>query len=307
MKPKYNYILFQGNLDRLSSFSIVNRILIGGLKNLGYRVKEVPNDTRRKVRLPAEIPDLYIFHGHPYDFVNAPGRSNIFILNYEYFEIKKEDRGLIDRLNNYFDLVLVSTDFVREILVRNGLRTRVGMLPWGVDREQFNPGVSPVKINGLKGFNFLYAGVFTERKGIDVLIRAYLDEFGADEDVALVIKEAMRQRHYGPWIDRIMASVKNIKSAPKIIHINKADRSIAGYFTACDAGVFPFRGEGFGLPILECIASGRKVLVTRGTGPVDFVTKRIRSLSKLKSTGREEAAAHAGRAAPEKIDEGDVQ
>lgn len=270
MKPEYNYILFQGNLDRLSSFSIVNRILIGGLKNLGYRVKEVPNDTRRKVRLPAEIPDLYIFHGHPYDFVNAPGRSNIFILNYEYFEIKKEDRVLIDRLNNYFDLVLVSTDFVREILVKNGLRTRVGMLPWGVDREQFNPGVSPVKINGLKGFNFLYAGVFTERKGIDVLIRAYLDEFGADEDVALVIKEAMRQRHYGPWIDRIMASVKNIKSAPKIIHINKADRSIAGYFTACDAGVFPFRGEGFGLPILECIASGRKVLVTRGTGPVDF-------------------------------------
>ena len=270
MRPDYNYVLFQGNIEKLSSFSIVNRILVGGLKDLGYRVKEVPTDTRKEVRLPDGIPDLYIFHGHPYDCVNAPGRSNIFILNYEYFEVRKEDRILIDRLNNYFDLVLVSTGFVRDILIKNGLRTRVGMLPWGVDNEQFNPGVRPVKIRGLKRFNFLYAGVFTERKGIDVLIRAYVEEFGAEEDVALVIKEAMRWRHYEPWIERIMARVKKIKSAPKIIHINRADRSIAGYFTACDAGVFPFRGEGFGLPIIECIASGRKVLVTKGTGPVDF-------------------------------------
>lgn len=270
MKPAYNYILFQGNLEKLSSFSIVNRILVGGLKDLGYRVKEVPTDTREEVRLPAGIPDLYIFHGHPYDYVNAPGRSNIFILNYEYFEVKKEDRVLIGRLNNYFDLVLVSTGFVRDILIKNGLRTPVEMLPWGVDNKQFNPDVRPVKIRGLKGFNFLYAGVFTERKGIDVLIRAYVEEFGAEEDVALVIKEAMRWRHYEPWIEKIMRRVENIKSAPKIIHINKADRSIAGYFTACDAGVFPFRGEGFGLPIIECIASGRKVLVTKGTGPVDF-------------------------------------
>lgn len=270
MKQDYNYILFQGNLEKLSSFSIVNRILVGGLKSLGYNVKEVPTDARKKIRLPAGIPDLYIFHGHPYDCVNAPGRSNIFILNYEYFEVKKEDRALIDRLNNYFDLVLVSTGFVRDILKKNGLRTPVGMLPWGVDNEQFNPDVKPVKIRGLKGFNFLYAGVFTERKGIDLLIRAYVEEFGAEEDVALVIKEAMRWRHYEPWIEKIMTRVKKIKSTPKIIHINRADRSIAGYFTACDAGVFPFRGEGFGLPIIECIASGRKVLVTKGTGPVDF-------------------------------------
>ena len=273
MRPHYNYILFQGNLEKLSSFSIVNRILIGGLKGLGYKVKEVPTDSNKRKDLPGEIPDLYIFHGHPYDYVNAPGRVNIFILNYEYFEIKKEDRVLIDRLNNYFDLILVSTNFVREILLKNGLTTPVGLLPWGVDRAEFNPGVKPRKIKGLKGFNFIYAGVFTERKGIDILIEAFINEFSADEDVSLVVKEAMRWRHFEPWIEKVMMRAKN-KSAPKIIHINKADRSIAGYFTACDAGVFPFRGEGFGLPIIECIASGRKVLVTKGTGPVDFCNEK---------------------------------
>jgi glycosyltransferase involved in cell wall biosynthesis len=269
MKPDYNYILFQGNLERLSSFSIVNRILIGGLKSLGYNVKEVPTDSNKRKDLPGEIPDLYIFHGHPYDYVNAPGRFNIFILNYEYFEIKKEDRVLIDRLNNYFDLVLVSTNFVREILIKNRLTTPVELLPWGVDRSEFNPDVKPREIKGLKGFNFIYAGVFTERKGIDILVEAFINEFSAGEDVSLVLKEAMRWRHFEPWIEKVMMRAKN-KSAPKIIHINRADRSIAGYFTACDAGVFPFRGEGFGLPILECIASGRRVLVTKGTGPVDF-------------------------------------
>ncbi len=271
--PDYNYILFQGNLEKLSSFSIVNRILIAGLKSLGFNVKEVPADSNKTIDLQGEIPDLYIFHGHPYDYVNAPGKFNIFILNYEYFEIKKEDRVLIERLNNYFDLVLASTNFVRKILISNGLTTPVELLPWGVDRSEFNPDVKPRKIKGLKGFNFIYAGVFTERKGIDILIDAFINEFSAHEDVALVIKEAMRWKHFEPWIEKVMARTKK-RSAPKIIHINRADTSIAGYFTACDAGVFPFRGEGFGLPILECIASGRRVLVTKGTGPVDFCNEK---------------------------------
>ncbi len=273
MMPDYNYILFQGNLEKLSSFSIVNRILIAGLKSLGFNVKEIPADTSKTIDLRGEIPDLYIFHGHPYDYVNAPGKFNIFILNYEYFEIKKEDRVLIERLNNYFDLVLASTNFVREILIDNGLTIPVELLPWGVDRSEFNPNVKPRKIKGLKGFNFIYAGVFTERKGIDILVDAFINEFSADEDVALVIKEAMRWKHFEPWIEKVMTRAKK-SSAPKIIHINKADTSIADYFTACDTGVFPFRGEGFGLPILECIASGRRVLVTKGTGPVDFCNEK---------------------------------
>ena len=268
---KPNYILFQGNIEKLSSFSLINRILVKGLKDLGYEVVLFPTDSDRKVSFPKEIPDIYIFHGHPYDYRSSPGRFNIFVLNYEYWRIKKEDEVLINRLNNYFDLVLVSTHFVKDILGKNGLKVPIELLPWGVSRKEYSPFAQPKKIPGLKKFNFVYAGAFYERKGVDILVRAFVEEFSAEEDVSLIIKESMRLGHLEPWVEKIMGRFGLSRPhSPKIIHINKEDKSLSGYFTAADVGVFPFRGEGFGLPILECIACGRPVIVTEGTGPIDF-------------------------------------
>jgi glycosyltransferase involved in cell wall biosynthesis len=275
MKCNCNYILFQGNFYMLSSFSLINRILIKGLRESGFKVVLFPIDLDRNERLPKEIPDIYIFHGHPYDYKSSPGRFNIYIINYEYFQIKREDRLLITRLNHYFDLILVSTKFVRDILIENGLKKPIELLPWGVDRSEFHPGVKPKQIDGLREFNFIHVGVFTERKGIDILVDAYLKEFKANESVSLVIKEAMRLKHFEPWIEKVIKQSKVLnKNSPKIIHINQEERTVADYFTASDVGVFPFRGEGFGLPILECIASGRPVVVTNGTGPMDFCTNK---------------------------------
>jgi len=268
---KCNYILFQGNIEKLSSFTLINRILVKGLRDLGYKVVVFPIDSNKKVDLPKEIPDIYIFHGYPYDYRSSLGWFNIFILNYEYFKIKKEDEILVNRLNNYFDLVLVSTHFVKDTLSENGVNVPIKLLPWGVDGKEYNPLANPKKIPDLKKFNFVYAGTFTERKGLDILVKAYLQEFSAKENVSLVIKEAMRWKHFEPWIEKVMGHPAMHKSnSPKIIHINKEDKSLSGYFTASDVGVFPFRGEGFGLPILECIASGRPVIVTKGTGPMDY-------------------------------------
>ena len=39
-------------------------------------------------------------------------------------------------------------------------------------------------------------------------------------------------------------------------------------FAACDVLVHPYRGEGFGLPVLEAMACGLPVVVTAG-GPTD--------------------------------------
>src|SRR5262249_19200360 len=57
---------------------------------------------------------------------------------------------------------------------------------------------------------------------------------------------------------------------PEIVYRYGVARSVAGYYTAADVGVFPYRGEGFGLPILECLAAGTPVIVTRHGASSDF-------------------------------------
>src|SRR6185436_8150884 len=46
-------------------------------------------------------------------------------------------------------------------------------------------------------------------------------------------------------------------------------------YTACDSLVHPYRGEGFGLPVLEAMACGLPVIVTGGGSTDDFATDEL--------------------------------
>jgi glycosyltransferase involved in cell wall biosynthesis len=102
-----------------------------------------------------------------------------------------------------------------------------------------------------------------------VLLEAYTREFSSGDDVALVIK-AFAYPQNKAWADRVLLRAKGKRTAPLILFHYGEENNIAGYYTAADSGVFPHRGEGFGLPIIECIASGRRVIVTNGAGPMDY-------------------------------------
>ncbi len=272
-------ILFQGNLRKLSSFSIINRQLIGGLRGCGHRVSVFPLDDPAPLSANPDAPDVYIFHGYPWEARSAPGRVNVFALNYEYLAPDRELRALVVRLNAAFDLVVVPSAFVKPVLAAAGLKVPVTVIPWGYDPTRFHPRTRPVALAKGKAFLFLYVGAVNQRKGVDLLLDAYRAEFRADDAVALVIKETFRHPTWDGWRNDIRTrSVGNGRRAahagPEIIWIEGESPSIAEYFAAADVGVFPHRGEGFGLPVLECIASGRRVIVTAGSGPAAFCSRR---------------------------------
>src|SRR5437660_673599 len=64
---------------------------------------------------------------------------------------------------------------------------RLHRIPGGIDTDVYHPDVEPLTLGG-RGFRFLSVFDWSLRKGWDVLLRAYLEEFDADEDVTLLIK-----------------------------------------------------------------------------------------------------------------------
>ena len=50
----------------------------------------------------------------------------------------------------------------------------------------------------------------------------------------------------------------------------EAHQDLANIISMCDFGIYPHKGEGWGLPILETMGSGRVVIVTDYSGPTEY-------------------------------------
>jgi glycosyltransferase involved in cell wall biosynthesis len=278
---KRKTLLLQGNWGDRSSFSLVTERLARGLQ-AGFDVTVFPNNEGAAAPRFPPAPDIYLFQGFGYDLKNAPGLLNVFYLTYEYLELECKYRDLVDRLNLYFDLVVVPSPFVKRICRRSGIRVPVEVVSYGFDAAEFYPGAPPAARTARKRFCFLNLGGMFDRKGTDVLLEAYLSEFTFQDDVTLIVK-ARGYETAAAWAERTMRNARlERRGAPAVTIVHQDLPSISGYYTAADCGVFPHRGEGFGLPILECIACGTPVIVTGGTGEMMYCTDQNAQFLKRK-------------------------
>jgi glycosyltransferase involved in cell wall biosynthesis len=279
------YLLLQGNTEDPGSYRLINERLTSGLRQRGQKVVVFGSDERAAMLRPScnptHPPEIYLHHSWPFDLRSAPGRINVFILAYEYSRPRPLERNLISALNSRFDLTLVPTRFVAEMLREQGLEIPVSIVPWGYEPAEFGVNIEPAALGEeFQGhFVFLYVGAANARKGFDLALEAYRQEFGREERVVLVLKESYRMRHMQPWIDRVArrhqldSGTGRERSGARVVWINDHRRSVASLCRRADVGLFPFRGEGFGLALLECLACGTSVIATDGTGPLDFCNR----------------------------------
>lgn len=171
------------------------------------------------------------------------------------------------------DEVWLPSHWGREIAIANGIPAQsVKVVPEGVDPAVFNPGVTPTTALAAKpGFKFLNIGKFEERKGTRLLIQAFDAEFGRSDDAQLVL---VCDNPHEPDFDLVRElRAMNLKHPEKLIFIPPLARHdmLAPLYTACNAFVAPTRAEGWGLPIIEAMASGLPVIVTDYSAPRDFI------------------------------------
>lgn len=278
-------IRWEGDALNYHSLGVVNRELLKQLlPEPGYRV-EIRNFSN-PVYLPAPgdqdfallqnayrpLPgavELTVRHHWPPDFSppNSPGHW-VMIQPWEFGALPER---WIYNMNKFVDQVWVPSDYVRQCYLRSGLLAeKVSVVPNGVDTDVYTPDAPALVLPTKKRFKFLFVGGGILRKGVDLLLNAFVETFTADEDVALVIKEfgagkVYRSIEIGEWIERYR---KTHDSMPEIVHLTEdlPPDQMPALYNSCDALVHPFRGEGFALPIAEAMACERAVLVT-GYGP----------------------------------------
>jgi glycosyltransferase involved in cell wall biosynthesis len=158
-------------------------------------------------------------------------------------------------------------------------RKRLHVLPSGVDTTKFRPGLEPFPIPARRGFNFLSVFEWIDRKGPDVLMRAYLSEFKPSDDVALILKTYSRPDTSADLLPRVAYFVERemgmqIEDAPNIVVIAPdflPTTEVPRLYASIDAFVLASRGEGYGRPYMEALACECPVIATRWSGQMDFL------------------------------------
>lgn len=170
---------------------------------------------------------------------------------------------------NLMDEVWVPASFNVETFRDSGVRVPIRVMPLGVDVDYFHPGIKGFRPSSR--FTFLSVFEWGERKGAELLLRAYADEFDKADDVLLLLSIYNRD----PGVD-VYREVEKLGLPPGPPIVAMVNPEFAGYqmgsvYRSADCFVLPTRGEGWGMPVLEAMACGLPAIATGWSGPADFL------------------------------------
>jgi glycosyltransferase involved in cell wall biosynthesis len=174
---------------------------------------------------------------------------------------RKDDWELQSRENEMLlaDVIVAASSYaaysIREKLPVNSL---IREIPYGCDLSFFSPRAMR---DGGSTVKYLFVGWFGQQKGVYDLLRAW-DKCNLSERARLLMAGG-RRVDLKCWPGEMPKGVKCLGRISK--------RDIADLYRSSDVFVFPSLFEGFGLVILEAMASGLPVITTTNTAGPDLI------------------------------------
>lgn len=172
---------------------------------------------------------------------------------YTMFESTKmpDDWGKYLKMANE---VIVPSQFCADVMLEQ-FDIKATVIPHGYNADVF----THQKRTKDRPFTFLHYDAFKYRKGWDIVFKAFTSEFKPDEPVKLILKTTLPKTlpfHMYPNIEVI----KKVQSRGEMLEMMQRS----------DCFVYPSRGEGYGLPPLETLATGMDVITVNKHGIAQY-------------------------------------
>ena len=224
----------------------------------------------------SRAPDLYIRHRWPPEWTRPAQGRYVHVQPWEYGEIP---RAWADAALANVDEMWCYSEYVRAMYVRAGMPAQLlHRLPLGVDPLVFRPDGPRGGPTTRGTFRFLFLGGTIWRKGADIAVNAFLRAFTAADDVALIVKDVGVNTSYrGQTQHETIGALAARADVAELVYTDATldDAEMAALYRGVDVVVAPFRGEGFGLPMLEAMACGTPVICTAGGAADDFIDNTV--------------------------------
>lgn len=296
-------IQIQGPFETSYSLAIVNRNLARALNanagvDINLHATEGPGDYTPRPEDLADKPDMerlwrksmgaaranwVIRNMYPPRVSDVdPRQLNFF---YFYWEDSLIPNEWAEDFNRYLDGLMVPSRHVLSVLRNSGVAIPIEVINTGVEAPfEAASEIEPFDFATKKAFKFLHVSSGFPRKGCDVLLRAYIDEFSLDDDVCLVIKT------FPNIHNRVAEQIEQMRSrnlrCPEIIHIDEdlSARKMSSLYRSASCLVHPARAEGFGLPVAEAMLARLPVIGTNYSGLTEFCNDETALLVDYKLT-----------------------
>lgn len=271
-----------------SGYAKVNRNLALELNNLGIKVKVDPKNSVNQLKESELAPivkltNTSISKKHilidsiiPTFAEASSGKYKILYTTIESYSIPDQ---FLESCALYNEIWLTS-EWSASILRKYMPAKIINVVVPGINENLYsNTGTKMDFGSQVNKFIFLSVFSWSYRKGYDVLLNAYMDEFSSKDDVSLIIMsryQSGRSRYeknkIKEDIDKIMLSYPN-KDLPQVVRLGKVldETDMPKLYRACHAYVSLTRGEGIGLTPLEASMCGLPVIMTNCSGQQEYL------------------------------------
>lgn len=280
-------VKIRGHFYEAGGYAKVNRNLAIALDNLGVNVEIDPTRktenhlTEEEVRQLTKISKKVGRNAISIDSM-IPTFSSMSAGGYRILYTTVEAGSIPDQfvdVANQYHEIWVTSDFCKKILEEYNVTRPIYVIPDSVNTDLYKPSKPYQFRPKLKPFVFISVFGWSYRKGYDLLLRSFLEEFSSSDPVSLLI--VSRFSGSSGQTNMVANSIRKYidqYGGDHPPHIAKCcsvipENLMPNLYSAANAFVLYTRGEGFCVPYVESSLCGLPVIATNVSGQTMFLNK----------------------------------